>query len=367
MRERLRYHFDPKAGWINDPNGLCFFQGKYHAFFQHYPHALHWGPMHWGHAVSTDLIHWEELPIALTPDEPYEKSERGGGCFSGSAVVKDDVLYLIYTSVSDTLGQTQSVATSTDGIHFTKYEGNPVISHFPEDGSADFRDPKVTLFGDTYYMVCGSGRDGVGKVLLYASQDLFHWDYRGVLIQGEQFGSVVECPDFFPFADGALLMFSKMNRDLFSAQFVYGEFSGEKFTPKQEFTLEGGPDFYAPQTLLAPDGRRLMMGWFYAWNRRDTSLDKDEVRVGALSLPRELILTEKGLLAAPIREAAPFLTGEDPLVKRTEKGLSIACNWKTPIEYEGQVDKLEILRDGETLEVFVNGGATNFSTWIDRE
>ena len=102
---------------MNDPNGLVFFNGKYHAFFQHYPHAPHWGQMHWGHAVSDDLIHWEEKDIALFPDQDYEND---GGCFSGSAIVKDDILYLFYTSVSHELGQTQSVAISKDGIVFEK-------------------------------------------------------------------------------------------------------------------------------------------------------------------------------------------------------------------------------------------------------
>ena len=132
MPERLKYHFEPRTGWMNDPNGLIFYNGKYHAFFQHNPYKPVWGPMHWGHAVSDDLIHWEELEIALRPDMEYENT---GGCFSGSAVEKDGVLYLFYTSVSEKLGQTQSVAISRDGVHFEKYEGNPVIPVYPADGS----------------------------------------------------------------------------------------------------------------------------------------------------------------------------------------------------------------------------------------
>ena len=93
---RFSWHFEPQKGWMNDPNGLIFFRGQYHAFFRHYPHAPSWGQMHWGHAVSDDLLHWKELPIALYPDQPYEDD---GGCFSGSAVEKDGRLYLFYTSV----------------------------------------------------------------------------------------------------------------------------------------------------------------------------------------------------------------------------------------------------------------------------
>lgn len=362
MTPRLRYHFEPKTGWINDPNGLCYFQGKYHAFFQHYPYAPKWGPMHWGHAVSEDLLHWEELPIALVPTEPYEDSPNGG-CFSGSAIVKGDTLYLFYTSVSTRFGQTQSVATSTDGIHFTKYAGNPVIPHFPHEGSEDFRDPKVSQFGDTYYMVCGSGKDGVGKVLLYASQDLLHWEYQGVLIQGERFGNIVECPDFFPMEGGAMLLFSKMNRVFHSTQFVWGKFQDGKFLPQKEWKREAGPDFYAPQTFLAPDGRRILIGWMYSWRRK---VPQDATYAGALSLPRELKWEQGELVCTPIREAKALLTGEDPLVQRTPQGFTIDCNWETPIAYEGEINQLEILRDTASLEVFVNGGRENFSTWIDR-
>ena len=151
---RLKYHFEPKKGWMNDPNGLIYYKERYHAFFQHNPHAAVWGPMHWGHAVSDNLIHWEELPIALYPEQPYEDD---GGCFSGSAIEKDSKLYIFYTSVSKSMGQTQSVAVSDDGILFIKYSGNPLITAPPSDGSADFRDPKVLLIEGTYYMVVGSG------------------------------------------------------------------------------------------------------------------------------------------------------------------------------------------------------------------
>ena len=115
MPQRFTFHFEPHKGWMNDPNGLIYYQGRYHAFFQHNPHEPVWGPMHWGHAVSQDLLHWEELPIALFPDQPYEDDK---GCFSGSAVERDGVLYLFYTAVSKQLGQTQCVAVSRDGKAF---------------------------------------------------------------------------------------------------------------------------------------------------------------------------------------------------------------------------------------------------------
>ena len=133
-----RYHLAPPFGWCNDPNGMCFYKGQYHFFYQHYPYAPQWGPMHWGHAVSDDLAYWKHLPIALVPEKPYE---QGGGCFSGSAIEKDGKLYLMYTGhLSATPEEEiatgishmefQCLAYSEDGIHFKKirkksdYRGN---------------------------------------------------------------------------------------------------------------------------------------------------------------------------------------------------------------------------------------------------
>lgn len=123
---RQRYHFMGPCGWINDPNGLIYFKGKYHFFYQFNPYSGFWSQMHWGHAVSDDLMHWEQLPVALAPSESYDDHPQGG-CFSGSAIEKDGKLYLIYTGTANNgngFEQTQNVAVSEDGIHFKKYEGD---------------------------------------------------------------------------------------------------------------------------------------------------------------------------------------------------------------------------------------------------
>ena len=357
MPKRLLHHFEPKKGWMNDPNGLCFFRGRYHAFFQHNPYEPVWGPMHWGHAVSDDLLHWEELSIALCPDMPYEDA---GGCFSGSAVVKDGLLYLFYTSVSKALGQTQSVAVSEDGLRFEKYAENPVIRAFPPDGSADFRDPKVTDWGGTYTMVCGSGRDGEGKILLFASDDLLHWEYQGVLFADASCGPVLECPDLFMLDGKAVLMFSKMQPETYNTQFVIGSFDGARFTEEARCTPEAGPQFYAPQTFPAPDGRRLLIGWLYDWKK---PLDEGADYAGALSLPRELHLDGGSVLTRPVKEAAPLLTAEDPLVRAEGETLFVDGR---PFPCGEPVEELRILRDTKTLEVFINGGRCAVSYWFGK-
>ncbi len=348
---RLTNHFEPERGWMNDPNGLCWFGGEYHAFFQHNPYAAVWGPMHWGHAVSQDLVRWEELSPALIPDMPYEND---GGCFSGSALEKDGVLYLMYTSVSKEQGQTQSMAFSRDGVRFEKLPQNPVIPQSPLDPkNKDFRDPKIFPFGDEYRMVCGAGVDGLGSVLLFRSEDLLHWDYVGPLFQSRDYGPVPECPDLFPLGDKWVLMFSRMDETR-SAQFVVGEFDGRRFTPESFQQPETGTDFYAPQTFLDGKGRRIMIGWLYNWTRQTP---EGAVRAGALSIPRELSLRDGRVCNFPVEEARGLLVGEDEFIRR-ENGRLVVSNGKRELLSlpESQIGQVEILPDTRTREVFLNGG-----------
>src|SRR5699024_574045 len=182
---RQHYHFMPETGWINDPNGLIYYKGRYHYFYQFNPYYGHWDYMHWGHAVSKDLVHWEYLPVALAPSEEYDDHIRGG-CFSGSAIEHDAKLFLMYTGTfnhGSGYEQKQCIAYSEDGIHFTKYEGNPVI--YPPEGvpSDLFRDPKVWKHDGIYYMVCGASRNKKAQALLYRSKDMIHWEFFNVLAE----------------------------------------------------------------------------------------------------------------------------------------------------------------------------------------
>ena len=359
MPSRLQHHFEPRKGWMNDPNGLVFFQEQYHAFFQHNPYGPIWNAMYWGHAVSDDLLRWEEQPLALVPDQWYENR---GGCFSGSAIVKDDRLYLFYTGVSDELGQAQCVAWSGDGQHFEKYRHNPVIRQSP-NGSADFRDPKVTKIGDTWYMVVGSGKDGVGSVLLYRSKSLLDWEYAGVLLEGAQYGRVIECPDFFPLGEGFVLMFSQMNRPLRSTMFIYGDFDGEAFTPRAECTPVIGPHFYAAQSFLDEKGRRIVIGWLYSWTK---ALDEGADYAGALSIAMELQWADGQFTLFPVEEERHLLCPNDPLVRTGPGFVEIAADFEMPLRWEGDARRVDVLRDTKTVEVFINGGEAIFSYWFGK-
>jgi beta-fructofuranosidase len=162
-----QFHLAPAAGWINDPNGLVYINGVYHAFYQHHPYDENWGPMHWGHAISRDLAHWQHQPIALAPGDDYDKD----GCFSGCAVDDNGVLTLIYTGHvwldkvgdDDQVREVQCLATSEDGVHFVKH--GPVLA--PPEGIQHFRDPKVWRENDGWWMVVGAKQNGLGQARLY--------------------------------------------------------------------------------------------------------------------------------------------------------------------------------------------------------
>lgn len=355
---RFHYHFEPEKGWINDPNGLIFFRGQYHAFFQHNPHSPRWDRMHWGHAVSDNLIYWKQLPIALYPDHLYEDD---GGCFSGSAVEKDGRLYLFYTSVSHDRGQTQSMAYSDDGIHFTKYAGNPIISENPL-GYEDFRDPKVTYLDGQWQMVVGTGDKTCGKVLRFTSEDLYHWNYAGVLFEGAEFAHCIECPDFFKLDDKYVLMFSKIGETERSTHFVVGDFRDGKLVNYQICRPEWGQDFYAPQTFLH-GGRRIMIGWMYHWGKEAPTGCS---YAGAFSIPRQLWLKNGCVYNYPVAEARYLLKEKSLYVKAGDNTL-ILENWAgQTVHYEiSNLHCMEILEDTKSVEVFVNGGEYSFTRWLD--
>jgi len=363
--ERFKYHFEPKKGWMNDPNGLCEFNGEYHFFFQHYPYDTRWGQMHWGHAVTKDFIHYEELPIALYPDMPYEDD---GGCFSGSAIEKEGKLYLFYTSVSHELGQTQSVAISEDGRTFIKYEGNPVINHYPEgEATADFRDPKVIKYGDEYRMVVGTRYNGNGRALIYKSADLLKWDYVGVLFEDNEYHEPIECPDLFKLGDKWILMYSKIGVDEYATEFREGSFDGSVFTCDRVHRVEAGPQIYAPQTFEDSRGRRIFVGWFYDWKRQ---LDDGAYSAGALSSPREVTLEDGRLKLYPVSELRDRLESSN---RMNIPGIMIESgrdfvrvtntrNGQTR-NVEIQAGTVEILQDVKAVEVFINHGEKSISMW----
>jgi beta-fructofuranosidase len=332
------YHITPPLGWMNDPNGLIQFRGKYHVFFQHYPHAPEDGPKHWGHVTSDDLVHWERLPIALAPDTDYEK-----GCWSGSAVDDHGQLTLIYTAHDENRKpkQVQCIAFSGDGVNFTKYEKNPVVSGPPEGFGEDFRDPKVFRYGGLWYMVVGCTKNNEGGILLYGSGDLRHWDCFGRICQsdGKQ-GTMWECPDLFEMEETWVLLCSPMNMEGSKCIFISGTMDFQPckkrglFIQKTWQDVDYGSDFYAPQTFMDDRGRRILIGWMDMWNSEN--ITAKDGWIGALTFPRELY-SENGI----IRQRP---VGEISLLRKK-------CFWNGGISLgDGQKGNLKAV-SGDSMEI----------------
>jgi beta-fructofuranosidase len=297
---RLSYHVMPEAGWMNDPNGLIVYNGKYHVFYQTYPYAPGWGPMHWGHVTSGDLIHWEYLPFALAPDQLYEK-----GCYSGSAVDNNGELTLIYTAHDDARSpkEAQCIAFSADGVKFRKYEKNPVIPGPPEGFGEDFRDPKVFRRGDLWYLIAGCTKDRQGGILLYSSKDLRDWECLGLVCKsnGKQ-GEMWECPDLFELDNTWTLMVSPMNMKNSKTIFITGsmDFGTAAFTQKQWQDVDYGFEFYSPRTFQDDRGRRILIGWMDMWMGEYPT--QKNGWSGALTFPRELFMKDGKIWQRPVEE-----------------------------------------------------------------
>ena len=291
---RPNFHFTPKNNWMNDPNGMFFLNGTYHLYFQYYPEDNVWGPMHWGHATSKDMVTWEEQEIALYPDEK-------GYIFSGSAVVDKNntsgfgedgktPIVAIFT-YHDPVGaenkendyQSQAIAYSLDeGMTWTKYEGNPVL---PNPGMIDFRDPKVTW--DDNHKQWLMALATTEKTLFYSSQNLKDWKKLSEFGEGTgAHDGVWECPDFFPMkVEGSdetkWVLIQSLNPGGYNGgsgtQYFVGDFDGKTFTPeknmealeeKHNYWIDFGRDNYAGVTwanVPDEDGRKLFLGWMSNW------------------------------------------------------------------------------------------------------
>lgn len=363
--KNLKYHYQTKKGWVNDPNGLVYFKGYYHVFYQHCPDSEKPDQaMHWGHARTKDFLHWEELPIALCPDREYDKD----GCWSGTAMVKGDKLYLFYASIKDRdvvpiIGvETVSVAYSEDGIHFEKYENNPVIDHYPSDGGPDFRDPAVAFVDGAYYCVMATGNpeSKTGRLLLYQSETLTEWSYVGVMCEWENC-RFCECPSFMQAGEKFLLTASVCpleERHYFMV--MYGSFKDGTFKPEICSEIDKGPDQYAGQVFRDEKGRNIMITWIPGWSYAGYA----PIDIGCMSVPREIFQKNGKLYAYPVEEVRHLLQDSDPAVTMLEDGFVIERTNREPVRYIGTVEDIKMIRDEYILEIFVNGGETVYSVLL---
>jgi fructan beta-fructosidase len=396
---RPQFHFTTRRGWNNDPNGLVYYDGEYHLFYQHNPYEREWENMHWGHAVSRDLIHWEELPVALFPDTL-------GMMFSGSAVMdftntsgfgRDGrpPMVAVYTAASPA-GQVQCIAYSLDkGRTWTKYSGNPVVNSGPQWRTHDTRDPKVFWHvASAQWIMALNERDGHS---IYTSPNLRQWTYRSHVT------GFWECPDLFELpvddnpADTRWVMYGA------SAAYMIGAFNGYTFTPQQGKYYYTSGALYAAQTINnTPDGRRIQIGWgrirqpgmsFNMMMLLPTELTLRSTPNGLrlFSYPVKEIdnLQEKGVqahslsieeaneLLKPYRDAGSLrIKATIKLSHATSAGLKsgnqdiinydlnfnrINDNFYTPLDMTSTELTADILIDRTSIEVFIDNGAFSYA------
>ena len=410
-RHRPQFHFTPPEKWMNDPNGMVYYEGEYHLFYQYYPEDIVWGPMHWGHAVSTNLVTWQHLPVALYPDSL-------GYIFSGSAVIDwqnssglgvdgRPPMIAIFThhdpegekAGTDTF-QYQSIAYSNDkGRTWVKYGGNPVI---PNPGIRDFRDPKVIRDEQNAQWVMVLAADDHLK--FYTSQNLIAWSLASEF--GRKYGAhggVWECPDLFPMQVAGTsatkwVILKSLNPGApnggSGTQYFVGDFDGKTFTLDPGFAsdvadgnavwVDYGADNYAGVTwsdIPKADGRRLFMGWMSNWNY--AQMVPTASWRSAMTLPRTLILknTTEGLRLAsePVKELEVLRGNGRKLTEEFRKKIAylsadsgliemhLVCAdlleshfW---IEFSNGTDRVRVGYEDDTRQFFIdrsNGGASGF-------
>lgn len=374
---RPRYHFLAPSNWINDPHGMVQWNGAYHLFYQYNPHGPFHGTIHWGHAVSDDLVHWRDLPIALAPEAGLYDQD---GCWTGCLVNDGGVPTIYYTA---THPQTVAAAVSHNGLlTWQKLPENPLLDGPPEAirplAGGHFRDPFIWRAPGGWEMLMASKIEGRGgQFLLYASKDLRHWQYRGIFLGGdaavtEPFwqGTMWECPNYLDFGERQVVLASVQSTPtdhLYTAYFT-GTRQGDRFEPLTSDLLVHGGSFYAPQVMRTGDGRWIMLGWLHEGRSQQACMEAGWN--GAHSLPLELDLLPDGSLSlTPAREVRS-LRG----VAWQENSLHLSGEMLLPLSGAGgKALEIEIsLRPGEDaacgLQVLASpGGEEKTNVIYDRQ
>lgn len=303
--QKCTVHLTPETGWLNDPNGFSYFNGKYHMFYQFNPYSTKWSSMHWGHATSDDCVKWDYQPVALAPMLP---TASGKACYSGSAIEIDNKHYLIFTQ--NGLFQKQCIAYSEDGVDYKRIN-KPVISqkHLPKHAYLGaFRDPKVWKKNGEYYCLIGSKNFNSHKgcnVILYKSKDFYNWQLVGRLFDKnfavKYFDDMAECPDFFELDGKDVLIVSPWRKQ--KVVYMIGKLNYEtgKFEGSVPKLLDYGTDFFATQSLSMKNKAPLLTAWAQPTISANSTM-KPYGFNGLLTIPRKTSLSGDALLQMPLDE-----------------------------------------------------------------
>ena len=348
---REHFHLMPPVGWLNDPNGLCQFEGVYHAFFQYSPFDAEGGVKMWGHYISDNMLDWKYQGVALYPDQPFDCH----GVYSGSALVEDGKMYLYYTgNVKLEDGEYDYIRTgregntvlvsSEDGIHFGHKKQLMRNTDYPDDLTCHVRDPKVWKEQDTYYMVQGARtKEDVGQILIFTSKDKVNWKFKSRIESKEPFGYMWECPDYFTIGDKKILSASVQGleggiweeRNVY--QSGYFEVEGDILSSYKlgEYKLwDYGFDYYAPQSFETEDGRRIHISWMGMPDcEAYTNLTIADGWQHCFTLPREIYVKDGKICQRPVRE----LDYKEAITKIAENKLQAdSCK-----AYDLKIDKIQ--------------------------
>ena len=384
QKYRNQYHFSPYKGWMNDPNGLCWFGGYYHLFYQYNPNSQEWGNMHWGHAVSKDLFHWVQQPITSYPQIELNGCDGyRGGAFSGSAIVEDNKLKLFFTRHFGKIDrswqrQWQVWKESCDGVHFSHEECS--IWGTPEGVDWHFRDPKVIKLGGSWSMILAGSCFNRPAVFRYESKDLKQWVYRGILYQEDNpLYGIAECPDFF-YLDGKYVLvvsyiYADGRKSARDVCWYTGIWKDNAFLAEKSGVVDIGKDYYAPQSF-EHQGRRISFGWNCL--QGNGHIKEPGGSNGSLSLPR-LLSVENGCLKSEVipqiknlfqefTDPGPYWMKLERLEDDDSEGIDLilACSRQSVLrlsEKEGEVclrlEKIQENRDDEYTDLQF--------TWIYQE
>jgi fructan beta-fructosidase len=384
-KHRPQIHFSPKEKWVNDPNGMVYYMGTYHLFFQHYPDSTIWGPMHWGHATSKDLVHWQQQPIALYPDSL-------GYIFSGSAIVDKNntsgfgkngriplvAIFTHHDPIGEKAGrnnfQHQSLAYSLDnGKTWTKYAGNPVLKN---PGITDFRDPKVMWYEpQKKWIMTLAVKD---RISFYSSPDLKNWKKESDFGNGlGAHGGVWECPDLFTLDDrGKKVWVLIVNLNPggpnggSATQYFLGGFDGNKFTPSHTDTrwLDYGPDEYAGITWSNTGNRKILLGWMSNWLYANVVPTK--AWRNAMTIPRELKIKPVGkeifVTQQPVAELNVIRSRPVVIENRQVKGSFDVASSIGKVTFPARVD-LELGQIRDFSVVLSNNGGEEVVIGYDQQ